>query len=421
MPNEIVVASLTGSGMDTWALWAKIMAVGATVALSSLLVVFTVALYRNGDRDAPVALHFTLANLCSTAYVASDLAVRLCLMANKLHDVMLPYRISLSAVVLALASMVALHQVLGDRRLPVRRIMPIYVLGALLGGLFWIDDPRLVIASDQFRLTPVGVFADYGDLAAPIFVACLAALAMLSFALLRRARRANGRLLWWMTVFGFTVFFLTGVHDTLRELGLEAFPFSSLTLGCAVFQTGAFAAMAIHYSVTLRDRSQYTSQMRQLEDKASRDPLSGLFNRAYLEKHLDWLPSDATGGLLFIDLDHFKAVNDLYGHDRGDRLIRTVAARIRNTVREQDVACRWGGDEFVVYLSEARSDAALAVAQRLLNAFRHMNTGTPGLDMSASVGFAELTDGNWRTTLERADQALYRAKSEGRNRLAIAS
>ncbi|MBM1144491.1 GGDEF domain-containing protein [Alcanivorax sp. MM125-6] len=420
MPNEIVVAGLTGAGVDTWALWGKIMAVGATATLSSLLVVFTVALYRNGDREAPVALHFSVANLCATLYVAGDIAVRICLLSGRLDAVMVPYRLSLSAIVLALASLIALHRVLGDRAVPLRRLSPIYAVGLLLALLFWIDDPRLVIASDQYRVTPVGVFADYGVLAGPVYVACLATLVAVAWAMLRRARRAEGRLPWRMTVFGFTVFFLAGVHDTFRELGMELLPFSGLTLACAVFQIGAFAAMAMHYSKTLRERTYHDHQMRRLADKATRDPLSGLFNRAYMEQHLDRLPAEGAGGLLFIDLDHFKVVNDRYGHERGDRLIRAVADGIRQTVREQDVACRWGGDEFVVHLSEAGSDAALAVAERLLRAFRHLDPAAPGLEMSASVGFAQLTDGDWRATLRRADQALYQAKADGRNRLAIA-
>ncbi|QJX02835.1 GGDEF domain-containing protein [Alcanivorax sp. IO_7] len=271
----------------------KIMAVGATATLSSLLVVFTVALYRNGDREAPVALHFTVANLCATTYVAGDIAVRICLMENRLESVMVPYRVSLSAVILSLASLVALHQVLGDRRIPSRRLLPIYLLGALLAGLFWVDDPRLVIASDRYRVTPVGVFADYGVLAGPVYVACLATLVAVAWAMLRRARRAEGRLPWRMTVFGFTVFFLAGVHDTFRELGMELLPFSGLTLACAVFQIGAFAAMAMHYSKTLRERTYHDHQMRRLADKATRDPLSGLFNRAYMEQHLDRLPAEA--------------------------------------------------------------------------------------------------------------------------------
>ncbi|MBM7332902.1 sensor domain-containing diguanylate cyclase [Alloalcanivorax marinus] len=420
MPNEIVVAGLTGAGVDTWALWIKIMAVGATATLSTLMLVFTVALYRHRDHEASVALHFSVANLCATAYVAGDIGVRVCLLDNDLRHVMIPYRLSLSAVVMSLASLFALHRVLASRVVSTRRLAAIYGTGAVISGLFWVDHPALIIASERYRITNVGVFADYGALAAPFYVACLAALVMVSVGMLRQAFRARGRLLWRMTMFGFAVFFLAGLHDMFRELGLELLPFSGLTMGCAVFQIGAFATMVLHYSHTLRERAHHDHQLRRLEDRVVRDALSGLFNRAYLEQRLDHLPPAAGGGLLFIDLDHFKGVNDRFGHDHGDRLIRAVADAIRRTVREQDIACRWGGDEFVVYLADADEAAARVVVERLLRAFRHLQLdSTPNLDVGASVGFAALRDEDWRATLQRADQALYQAKAEGRNRLAV--
>lgn len=420
MPYEIVVAGLSGPGVDTWALWAKIMGAGATVTLSALLALFTWALYRHRDRAAPAALHFTLANLCASTYVASDIAVRLCLLTDNLDSVMVPYRLSLSAVVLALASLIALYQVLGDRpggwRLPAT-----YVTGAALTGLIWLQHPWLVLASHEFRLTPVGVFADYGALAGPFYVVCLAVLGVVAAAMLRRAHQARGRVLWRMTVFGFALFLAAGVHDTFRELGTEWLPFSTLASACVLFQFGAFAAMTMHYSRTLRERTHHNHQMRRLADKATRDPLSGLFNRAYLEQQLDQGGARHEGALLFIDLDHFKVVNDHFGHARGDRLIQAVAEGIRSTLRDQDIACRWGGDEFVVYLKGAGQPAALAVADRLLRAFRHLDHSPGGPEMSASVGVAVLTDGDWRLSLQRADQALMQAKAEGRNRLAVAS
>ena len=419
MPYEIVVAGLSGAGVDTWALWAKIMGAGATVTLSALLTLFTWALYRHRDQAASAALHFTVANLCATTYVASDIAVRLCLLTDNLGAVMVPYRLSLSAVVLALASLIALYQVLGDRP-GGRRLAAIYMVGAALTGLIWLKHPWLVLASHDYRLTAVGVFADYGALAGPFYAVCLAVLAVVAAAMLRRAHQARGRVLWRMTVFGFSLFFAAGVHDAFRELGWEWLPFSTLASACVLFQFGAFAAMTMHYSRTLRERTHHNHQMRRLADKATRDPLSGLFNRAYLEQQLDQGAPWATGALLFIDLDHFKVVNDHFGHDRGDRLIQAVAEGIRATLRDHDIACRWGGDEFVVYLNDADQTAALAVAERLLRAFRHLDQGAGGPDMSASVGVAVLTDGDWRLTLQRADQALLRAKAEGRNRLAVA-
>jgi diguanylate cyclase (GGDEF)-like protein len=180
--------------------------------------------------------------------------------------------------------------------------------------------------------------------------------------------------------------------------------------------------MVIHYSRTLSERTETDHQLRHLADKATRDPLSGLFNRAFLESHLDGLGPHARGGLLFIDLDHFKVVNDRFGHTRGDALLRAVAQRIEHTMRDGDIACRWGGDEFVVFLAEANPDAAGSIARRLLAAFDTMPDGDTGdLRIGASMGFAELTDGDWRRTLRRADQALYQAKDRGRGVVAIAS
>ncbi len=84
--------------------------------------------------------------------------------------------------------------------------------------------------------------------------------------------------------------------------------------------------------------------MRRLADKATRDPLSGLFNRAHLEQQLNQGAPQEGAALLFIDLDHFKVVNDQFGLDKGVQLIQAVADGTRRTLREQDIACRWGGD-----------------------------------------------------------------------------
>ncbi|WP_101675431.1 GGDEF domain-containing protein [Alloalcanivorax mobilis] len=419
MPDEIVATGLIAGGEDTWTLWVKIMATGATLALL-LLAVFTLALYRHRDREAPVALHFTLANLFATAYVTGDIAVGIHLRQGQPDQVMLPYRLSLAAVVMALVAFICLQRVLRQRDTPAGPLLALYATGLLFSSLLWLRHPWLIIASDRFMVSGNGVFADYGTGAAPFFGVCLLLFAMASWRLLHRARRAGGVLVWRLTVFGFAIFFLAGVHDTLRELRVELLPFSALTLGCACFHLGAFAAMAIHYSRTLSERTQHSHQLQRLTDEANRDPLSGLFNRTYLENRLDHL-GGAGGGLLFIDLDHFKLVNDRFGHGHGDRLIRLVAERLRSTMREGDIACRWGGDEFVVYLAEAHSNSAPPIVARLLAAFATIELdGVTGIDIGASMGFAELTDVDWRDTLKRADEALYRAKSEGRNRLSIA-
>lgn len=409
-------------GIDIWMLWLKVMATGASTSLLILLAVFAASLYRHRDEAAPVALHFMLVNLFATLYVAADTLVRVNVVLDRADTAVLPYRLSLAAVALAVGAYVNLYRTLARRRagrLP--RLLGTYLVAILLAASIWIDHPGLILASDRMIAAGGTVFADYGAAAPFFFGLCLTTFAVISYRILRLAARIENGPAWGLTVFGFAVFFLAGLHDALRELGFGMLPLDTLTLGCTGFQIGAFAVMAMHYSRTLGERARQGVQLRRLTDEVTRDPLSGLFNRAYLENRLDRLGEDARGGLLFIDLDRFKAINDRFGHWHGDRLIQIAAERIRGGIRDGDIPCRWGGDEFVVYLSDLNAEAVRPVVQRLAAI---LNDGAiddlPEVELRASMGFAELTDGDWRTTLDRADQALYEAKRAGRNRLRIA-
>lgn len=421
MPNTTLAVGLMVPGGQAWALWLGLIAGGATLALTALMLVFTGALYRHHERVAPVALHFTLANLFASVYVLGNLAVHLDRLIRLDSTVMTFYRLCLAAIVMVLASLMALEGAMGRRPAPARRLAIHYLAGLAISGLLWIRHPWLIIVDDQYTADAGGVFAHYGALAAPFFLACLGLFVLVVFRILRRARRSGGSLAWHLALFGFSVFSLAGLLDTLRELGVPLLPFSALIPGCVCFQIGAFAAMALHYSQTLRERVQHNDQLRRLRERAALDPLSGLFNRAHLERHLENAGPRAAGGLLFVDLDHFKAVNDRFGHDLGDRLIIAVADCLRATLREGDIASRWGGDEFVVYLANADAQAGPLIEGRLLRAFADVRLpAAPELVVSASMGFAQLSDGDWRRTLQRADQALYRSKAGGRRRLTVA-
>ena len=175
------------------------------------------------------------------------------------------------------------------RHEPRWRLAAIYLGGALLASVLWVDHPALIIASNRPTIEGSQVFADYGAAGAPFFVLCMVAFSYTNWRMVRRARRTGGTLAWWLTVIGFVLVFLTGVHDTLREMGVELLPLSALTPGFVAFQVAALAAMVIHYSRTLSERTETDHQLRHLADKATRDPLSGLFTRAFLESHLDGL------------------------------------------------------------------------------------------------------------------------------------
>jgi len=175
--------------------------------------------------------------------------------------------------------------------------------------------------------------------------------------------------------------------------------------------------VGISQDVTMQRREQ-----ARLADLAERDPLTGLFNRSGFEQRA--LPDTSANegvqhALLYIDLDHFKQVNDRLGHATGDRLLQMFAVRLREAVRSSDVVARLGGDEFVILLRGASLQAAEAVADKVLAA-----ASTPfeieGRDVliSASIGVA-LISGSESVLAEamaEADNLLYRAKAAGRGR-----
>ncbi len=179
-------------------------------------------------------------------------------------------------------------------------------------------------------------------------------------------------------------------------------------------------------------RKRYTERLRanvlHSMELAVTDPLTGLHNRRYMESHIATLMERAVErdrplALLVVDIDHFKPVNDTYGHDAGDEVLREFARRLKTSVRGIDLACRFGGEEFVIVMPEADLGTASAVGERL----RRLIAGAPfevgggahALDITISVGIAVRAGGDDApdALLRRADQALYRAKRDGRNRV----
>jgi two-component system cell cycle response regulator len=163
-------------------------------------------------------------------------------------------------------------------------------------------------------------------------------------------------------------------------------------------------------------------------EMAITDALTGLFNRRYMETHLAGLVEQAASrgkpiAVLVLDIDYFKAINDGHGHDAGDDVLREFSLRIRKCIRNIDLACRYGGEEFVVVMPETDIAVAAMVAERLrrriaTEAFA-IQQGSKNLDVTISIGIAALNgaDDNAAAILKRADTALYRAKRDGRNRV----
>jgi diguanylate cyclase (GGDEF)-like protein len=168
-----------------------------------------------------------------------------------------------------------------------------------------------------------------------------------------------------------------------------------------------------------------------LRDQSTRDHLTGLLNRRSMEDALEREVGRAQRlgsplSLLVLDLDHFKRVNDAFGHQFGDSLLREIGQVLRLNVRSSDVACRYGGEEFLVLLPGADLESARGRAERLRELVEQVGTAQAGRifgPMTLSVGLAAFPEHgvSGRALLEAADRALYEAKQQGRNRVVVAS
>jgi two-component system cell cycle response regulator len=170
------------------------------------------------------------------------------------------------------------------------------------------------------------------------------------------------------------------------------------------------------------------ASLEQSVEQAITDALTGLHNRRYMETHLKRLAVEAlqkgrTLSVLVADIDHFKSVNDTYGHDIGDVVLKEFARRLKRSVRGMDLACRLGGEEFVVIMPDTDLEHACQVAERIRGQIAtetfDIGKSRQPLSITASVGVAALerADDTAEAIFKRADQALYVAKHGGRNRV----
>ncbi|MCH8505644.1 MAG: diguanylate cyclase [Ectothiorhodospiraceae bacterium] len=410
-------------GIDWTITWIKLAASGVSLTLLVIVAAFALSQYRNGDRQTAVAKCFALANLFVFVYVSADAAVRLDALLGSLDGTLDKIRLALGAVPLATIASIPLFWVVAARGRPIRgRIVALYAVGCTTALLLWVEHPALFIASDQLFRQDLSVFPDYAALAPAyfglIFILAAVVIRLIIVSPLRRTDR-NG---WRLSMLGFAALLLAGAHDSLRELGVYLLPTSTLSLGFVLFQLSAFAFLALHYARTLREGQQQREALRRMTQMLRRDPVTGLFNKTHLQELLDAQPKSAAGGLLFIDLDNFKTINDRYGHLCGDAVINALATALRDQLRSEDLPCRWGGDEFLVYLPGASIDDVSKLAERLrVTVSATVFEGAPDLAPSMSMGYAPLRDDGWRRALSRADAALYTSKRRGRDRLTIAS
>jgi two-component system, sensor histidine kinase LadS len=255
-----------------------------------------------------------------------------------------------------------------------------------------------------------------------IFVGAAIFTVVVAFLAWRRGSRAAG---WFLVAWGLleAATITTAVQLLLRnEERAELLLYYGLPLSMVV------AAVFIALGVADRLREQRAA-LTEAERRAQTDPLTGVLNRRSIVERLEAASARARArglpiALLFIDLDHFKQINDTYGHAAGDACLKAIVEPIQAELRQSDVIGRYGGEEFVVILSSADAEAAHLIAQRILDRVAQAQVegfGKP-LCLTCSIGVAASdTLGVWGEHLiARADEAQYAAKKSGRNRVQIA-
>ncbi len=220
------------------------------------------------------------------------------------------------------------------------------------------------------------------------------------------------------------VIILTGNEDERTKIkGLEQ--------GASDYLTKPFepreliARLNIHLKIkVLQDELKKSNEL--LRELSITDSLTRLYNRRYLMECLNREFSRSCRGktsmsLLMADVDHFKEINDTYGHPQGDRVLTALAAELRSHLRSYDIAARFGGEEFAMVLPDTGPAEAAEIAERLRRAAGEMTfSGAPALSMTVSLGISAAPLQGIDTVedlIREADRALYRAKREGRNRV----
>jgi len=178
----------------------------------------------------------------------------------------------------------------------------------------------------------------------------------------------------------------------------------------------------------LAQLSEIQALQNELREQAIRDPLTGVFNRRYLKETLDREIArvhrvSQPVGIMIMDIDNFKLINDTYGHRAGDLILQALGELLKNNIRLEDIACRYGGEEFVVVMPGASLQTANERAEIIRSRFEVLRVAYESWNIHATVSLGvaayPLHGSNSEEVLIRADRALFRAKQEGRNRVVV--
>lgn len=228
------------------------------------------------------------------------------------------------------------------------------------------------------------------------------------------------------------IFSLThiSVNEKLAEAKWEEIVTHRIYLNGMLHRDVGLKVAAIDYlenvSLTKYDMTSFeSSKADDIARIATTDSLTGLYMRDIFNEMLEkefqlFLRNTRPLSLLMIDVDDFKHYNDAYGHQAGDKVLKTIGETLFNTVRQSDIGCRYGGEELVVIMPETDQQTALDVAQRIRKNIERIDFAGNHVTVSIGISHADRSVGESKMLLKLADDALYQAKSQGKNKVVVA-
>ena len=190
--------------------------------------------------------------------------------------------------------------------------------------------------------------------------------------------------------------------------------------GATDYITKPFNSMELLVRVKTHIQLKHNNDL--LKEMALMDGLTKLYNHSYIHERLSEEISNSKRhklnlSLIMFDLDNFKLVNDTYGHKQGDSVLKEVSSSILNIIREEDIAGRYGGEEFIIILPNTDHKAAYKVAEKIRKSVKNINWNIDGFQISLSGGVYSLKDETVNEFIEKTDRLLYKAKNTGRDRI----
>ena len=304
-------------------------------------------------------------------------------------------------------------------------ILTFYVMGTLLFIIFtqrkkWFDKahyqrlPMMTVFVTLIVAAVISLFDQVTHGHVTLFTAFLLAFGLLIYIPL------PFNLIIYTIPFGIYLVGVLGFQESAEVMWTHIIHGSIMYVG-VLFTSTAFYANLVH---GLKQKDALEEKNQRLEILSTIDPLTNVYNRRHFEHQVKYEASinrryQHQASLILIDIDHFKMVNDTYGHQTGDQVLIEIASLLKSTVRESDTVCRFGGEEFMILTSHTDVEGAMVLAQRIremIEKHRFLSEKTQ-LNITVSIGVTRLDPRAFDVSYERVDKALYEAKEQGRNRV----